>query len=986
MNKLFLFFSLLLSCSWVYAQQGAVSGTILDTEGFPLIGANIVVEGTGTGGSTDFDGKYTFRIQPGTYSLVASYIGFTDQRFENVIIEANETLVLDVIMDEGGALEMDEIVVEASRIENSEVAVMAIRRGSDKVQDLISSQELSRLGAGNAAAALTKVTGTTVVDGKYVYVRGLGDRYSATTLNGLRLIGADPYLNGANLSLIPSSVVDNIATSKTFTPDLPGDFTGGSVNINLKSLPERFTYGVSVSTSYNSQANLRSDFLSFDAGDRAWLGFNDGTLDRPEILTGRGVETFTSGVPRQARNDDEFTALVDEVVKSFPTPLSVPEATNSGLDYSISANIGTQLEFGNTRVGLFATGSYSRSFFQYQNGVNANWLLSPGESVLFDAFEFTDSRSIESPELNGMLGLTIRPGNNHKISLYTIYSRQADIEGRDLQGSFGDNGLGGDSFFRTQVSWFRAQQMANHVISGEHGLGGQHGRNGVKLNWAFNAVDIIQEEPDIQFFAYEFDDGFQINRSTSLGPQRLYRELDDNFYQAKVDLTIPVLQSASRANAIKFGGFYSRKDRDFEELAYEYDQASGLTLDDVMADPNLFFADDNLGFIGVNESNGWNILSQYIISQTNLSNSYVGGLREIPVSEDGEPIDPILANAPPGGVTISAAYAMSTLQVTNRLKAIFGARFETTDMFVASRRPLRNPTDSMDVADETAIIDTDNILPALNLVYEVSPNSNIRFGYSTTLARPSMREVAPFASFGFIGDPTTFGNPNLSITTIDNFDLRFEHFPEGRGGEVLAASLFYKDFTDPIVRTFRLGGEEQQFTWTNSESAYLFGVELEARKRLDFISTALSNFTFGGNFAYIQSEQTIDSLEFFLITETDPSRTDNSRAFSGQSDFVVNANLTFADENGLEATLAYNFFSDRLFSIGSIGSPDIFERGRATLDLLVSKEFGNFKLSFQARNLINPNFETFSEFSGETYLFNSFQRGRSFGFGLSYQL
>ncbi|MEM6396014.1 MAG: TonB-dependent receptor [Bacteroidota bacterium] len=985
MNKTYLLLSFLLCCGWLFGQQGAISGTILDTDGFPLIGANVVVEGTGTGGSADFDGKYTFKIQTGTYTLIASYLGFADKRLV-VTVEPNETVILDIIMEEGGAVDINEVLVVESRINNSENAVLAIRRGSDKVQDLISSQELSRLGAGNAAAALTKVTGTTVVDGKYVYVRGLGDRYSATTLNGLRLIGTDPYLNGANLSLIPSSIVENIAASKTFTPDLPGDFTGGSVNINLKSLPERFTYGVSVTTSYNQQANFRNDFLSFDAGDGAKFGFNDGTLDRPEILTSRGSDILFTDVARQAERDDDLANLVDDVANSFPTRFSTPEPTSSGLDYSISANVGTQLEFGKTRVGLFATGSFSKSYFQYNNGTTANWELSPGEDVLFELFDFVDNRSVESPELNGMVGLTVKPGNNNKISFYSILSRQTDIEGRDLQGSVGENGIGGDSFFKSQVSWFRARQMANHVLSGEHRIGGSGDKRGLKLDWAFNLVDTKQEEPDIQFFAYIFDNIFQINRSIILGPQRFYRNLEDDFYQGKIDLTIPILQSSSRSSSIKVGGFYSRKDREFEELAYEYQQRRGTTLNDAMADPSVFFGEDNLGLIGVNEANGRNIIGQYIVDVSNLSNSYVGGLRDIPTLEDGETLDPILAGAPPGGTVISAAYAMTTLELSDRFKAILGARLETTDMFVASRRALQNASDSMEVFEETASIDEANILPALNLVYQVTPNSNLRFGYSTTLARPSIREIAPFGSFGFIGDPITFGNPQLNITTIDNFDLRFEHFPEDRSGEVIAVSAFYKDFTDPIVRTFRLGGDVQQFTWTNSESANLFGIELELRKRLDFISPLLSNFTFNSNFAYIQSEQTIDSLEFVFIQSIDSTRS-NTREFSGQSDFVANFNLTYSlQEVGFEATVAYNYFSDRLFSIGSIGAPDIFERGRATLDFLVSQEIGHLKLSFRARNLINPNFETFSEFEGETYLFNSFQRGRNFSVGISYQL
>ena len=946
----------------LYAQKGAVSGTILDTDGFPLIGANIVIEGTGTGATTDFDGKYQFQADPGTYTLIASYIGYADQRFETFEITANDTKVLDIIMSEGGGVNIDEIVVTGAGIENSEVAVMMIRRGSDKVQDVISSQELSRLGAGNAAAALSKVTGTTIVDGKYVYVRGLGDRYSATTINGLRLSSIDPYRNSANLSLIPADIIENIIASKTFTPDLPGDFTGGSVNVNLKSLPERFTYGISLSTAFNEQANLRDDFLSFNAGGRAGLGFNDGTLDRPALLDDpRYQDVMIADAARLAERDNDLAQLVDEVANSFPTNFSEPRPTDNGLDYSIGANIGTQLEFGNTRIGLFATGSYSRSFSQYQNGINASYELSPGEDVLFSLFDYADNRSVETPELNGMVGLSIKPGANHTISFYSIYSHQTDIEGRSLQGAFNEIGVGGEnSFFRSRVNWFRERQLSSHVLSGEHRIGiGKE--DPIRVDWSVNLVDSEQNEPDIQFLAYTFDNIFQINRSQINGPQRFYRDLTDDFLQSKVDFTIPILQNASRGSSIKLGGFYSTKERDFNELAYEYRQRRGTTLNDAMANPDVFFADDNLGLLGVNESNGRNIIGLFITDNSNLSNSYVGEY------------------------DINAAYAMATIQAGPRLKAIFGGRVETTNIFVQSDRDIlqleNNPEAEL---DETTEIDETDFLPAFNLIYSVSPNSNLRAGFSRTIARPNMREVAAFGSFGFIGDPITFGNPDLRLTDISNFDLRYEIFPEDRGGEVFAVSAFYKEFTNPIVTTFRIGGG-QQFTWTNSESADLYGVELEFRKKLDVISPALSNFSFSGNLAYIQSEQAIDSVEFRLISEVDPTR-ERVREFSGQSDFVLNANLNYANEKGWDVTVAYNYFSDRLASIGSIGAPDIFERGRATLDMSVSKQISNFKFTVRARNLVNPAFETYSTFNGQEYIFQTYERGRQFSLGISYQM
>ncbi|MGB3548046.1 MAG: TonB-dependent receptor, partial [Saprospiraceae bacterium] len=330
-NTLFTLLAFLFVSASVSAQKSAISGTVIDEDAFPAYGANVVIQGTGIGATTDFDGKYQFAVEPGTYNIVVTYIGYADQVFENVVVESNETELIDVVLDPSGGIKLEEIVVTASVVDRTENAVLLLRKKSDKVQDVISSQEISRLGAGTAAAALTKVTGTTVVDGKYVYVRGLGDRYSATTVNGLRLPSIDPYRNSAQLDLIPSSLLDNIVASKTFTPDLPGDFTGGSVNIKLKDLPERFIFNVSVSSSYNEQNNFRDDFLSFDAGDKAGLGYNDGTLDRPAILSDPEVQgdlgILRTDAARRARRDDRVASLLDQAIR---------ETTRGGEEFALT--------------------------------------------------------------------------------------------------------------------------------------------------------------------------------------------------------------------------------------------------------------------------------------------------------------------------------------------------------------------------------------------------------------------------------------------------------------------------------------------------------------------------------------------------------------------------------------------------------------------------------------------------------------------------
>ena len=236
MKQYLILFALLVGAIAVQA-QGVVSGSLLDaTTGEPLIGASVFVEGTTNGASTDIDGKYQFEVEPGSYVLMATYIGYQEKKVEGVEVKDGEVTYLDLTLSDE-SVQLAEVVVQASVIERTENAVLMLQKKSDKIQDGISSQEMSRYGVGSAASAMTKVTGAAIEEGKYINVRGLGDRYSTAQLNGVNLPSSDPYRNSAQLDLIPSNLLENIITSKSFTPDQPGNFTGGNVDIQTKSFP-----------------------------------------------------------------------------------------------------------------------------------------------------------------------------------------------------------------------------------------------------------------------------------------------------------------------------------------------------------------------------------------------------------------------------------------------------------------------------------------------------------------------------------------------------------------------------------------------------------------------------------------------------------------------------------------------------------------------------------------------------------------------------
>lgn len=955
MKKLFFLPLLLLGIvATSFSQQGAIAGTIVDEKsGETLIGANVLIEGTAIGTATDFDGKYQFNAAPGIYTIHVSYIGYVDKKVVEVEIKANETTYLDVAISDD-AVELDlEVVVKAKAVERTENAVLMLQKKSDKIQDGISSQEISRLGAGDAASALKKVTGTTIVDGKYVYVRGLGDRYSTTALNGTRLPSIDPYRNSAQLDLIPSNLLDNIIAAKSFTPDLPGDFTGGYVNIKIKTLPERFTYGVSVSSSYNTQSSFIDNFRTFNAGGQAQYGFNDGLLDVPAAvldpkLEGVSSSLLTRSAPSQARRDNALAAELDNIAKSFNTEMA-PSLKSVGPNYSLSFNIGNQVKAGNVPVGLLLAANFSKDFAHYEAAENNNFRNLGGDDFLQQTFAMSDTRSQEETNLGGLFGISIRPSSNNEISLYAIYSHQGAQEARVLDGDYGSFGIARPvDLFESRTLSFRERELVDLVGSGSHVL---PSLGNTKIEWAGSIIRTKQDEPDLRFFAntYIIDrDRYSITTSQYLSPGHYFRTLQDDSYEAKVDITIPIAQGANKANKIKFGGLYTATDRNFTESIYNVLRSQGEVY---AGDPDAYFGPTNTGVVETTPTR--NTIGLYIVDDTQAANNYIGE------------------------TSVWATYGMLTYQLTPALKGIFGARIEGTDYYVESAAAELNPNPENFIGE----IDELDVLPAFHLIYALNNNMNLRASYSNTLARPNMREIAPFGSFGFIGDPTVFGNPDLTRSRINNIDLRYEYFL--RPGEMIAVSTFYKEFQDPIVRTFRPAGNPQ-FTWVNSTDATLFGAEFEVRKALDFISPSLAKFNIGANMALIQSEVALDDEELLRARDVDPEFPD-TRELVGQSPVVANVNLSFVDQDrGWDAIVAYNFFGDRLYSTGVEGTPDIFERGRSQLDVSLAKKFGRFQVKLRAINLVNPDYEIFSEFKGEEYIYGRYKRGVTYSVGFSY--
>ena len=954
---------LLLNLGLLSYGQGIISGVLLDdNSGEPLMFANVAIQDTTTGVSTDLDGKYRFEAPVGSHILVYSYVGYQDKTVTEVEVKEGEVTQLDVTLsDQAVDLQLD-IVVQAKAIERSENAVLLLRKKSDKIQDGISSQEMSRYGISNAAGAMKKVTGATISGGKYVYIRGLGDRYSLSQLNGLVLPSADPYRNSAQIDLIPTNLLDNIVTSKTFTPDLPGTFTGGSVDIKTKSFPEQFSLTFSASAGYNSQNNFIDDFRSYTGGKSDYWGYDDGgrarpsIFDDPRVVEGGLLNQSLFPRPRDGKEGATVAAeLVDDVIRSTNNNFTTNNL-RTPLDHGFSLSFGNQYQMGKNALGVIFTGSFKQTYQHLSGYEKANWILDDiATGSLFNQGNFRETLSTQTPSLNGMVGLSYRLGSSNTFTFNTIYSHSSAKRGRFLEGERPDNLVSPRLLEGTSLVW-EEREMINYQLGGEHVI---EGLNKARIEWKASLADITQDEPDTRFFEYVRNvetDFYNLPASDIQLPFHFYRDLNDQQIDFKIDLTFPL--GENNVNKIKIGALASQKDRIFNEFRYQISRESpyffrgelhaAKSFADVEGDVDAYLSEDNIGIVEVIEDAG-SVEPRYII-----------GNRLFDVT--------VPRNSYFGSENIFGGYMMATFAVTPKLKFIGGARLEATDISVESR-------DTFLTDDERfGTIDVSDILPSFNLVYALSDNTNLRASFSRTLARPNLREIANFSSFDPPTKFTIVGNPDLNRTNISNYDLRWERYLEP--GELISISGYFKKFTNPIT-LFYLRTPNPTLQYTNVPEASLYGIEFELRKGLGFISPKLKSFKINTNFSFIEAKS--DVREENNTTER------AERPFEGQAPFILNASLIYAPQGtGLEAIISLNQIGDRLRLFGRDNTPDVFDRGRGQLDFSISKKFQNVTARITAQNLLDAPYTLSSNYLGNEFIYESFKRGVSLGASVSY--
>lgn len=898
-----------------------------DTLGSPFGGAN-----------TAQDGSYRVACPAGTYRLVVGYVGYNQQKISGVEVGPDAVATVDVSLY-STAMEIEEIEITARADRATEQAILTKQKRSSSVSDGISTQQIKKTPDSNAADVLKRVTGVSTVGGKYIYVRGLGERYSATQVNGSTISSPEPNKKVVPLDIFAAGLLENVVIQKTYTPDQPGEFAGGVVNLSTRDFPGQRLWELSVSTGLGTEA-ASNDFRSYAGGGTDFLGFDDGARALPDLvekLAGHKLveQRGMFDPPSKGFSSDTLAMIGQSFHDDWETETGKRPLSNMGL----AASYGDEIQVLGEPLGFLGSVSYTNTS-SYNDAV-----LTTYENAGEDVRSSYDTATSESASLWGaIVNTSYRFNPFHTLNVRTMYNRSAEDEVRVANGFTTDTNRNMETtrYQFVERGIFTSSLGMNHFVSPLFGA---------TVDWKVTYANAERNEPDRRQLAYEeigdiivideepVDTVYSYQLTNRLRPQREFGEMteDDRGYEAA--LSVPFRQWSSLEAKVKTGFQIKNRDRSFSWRRFAYELPSltgtGVDRDSVFAQP----ADDLLTVENIGGPND-RTRQFWLRENTGDKDSYLA-------SQD-----------------VDALYMMFDLPLTSRLRTVFGARAENATMTNDTYNQFTG------VQSSEAKLDNDDVLPSLNLIYSLNDASNLRAAFSKTVSRPDLRELSDFYLEDVVTLISEVGNPELKRALITNYDLRWETYPGTQ--EIFAVSAFYKEFEDAIERSVLLGSAPV-IKPVNAKSASLYGAEFESRFGLGRLRPGLSSISATANLTVVESEAELD--------ESTGVQYSSKRPLEGQSPYVVNAGFYYSSDDGkTNGSILYNRFGRRLSRVGLLETPDIYEESRGALDLQVARSFRTFRLKLTAKNLTDEESRFAHDGAGVTSLSKN---GRAFAVSIS---
>ena len=923
------------------AQSGKIIGTITDGEyNEPMAFANVLIKNTTTGTTSDFDGKYQLEVSEGNYTIVFSYIGYQSVEISDVNVEANSEILVDVTLNTNS---LETVIITTTVRKNTESAVLDLQKKSITLLDGLSAQGIKSSGAGNIASAVKSVPGVSIQGGKYVYVRGLGDRYTKSILNGVDIPGLDPDRNTIQMDVFPTNILENVIVIKSAASEYPADFTGGVIDIVTKEYPSKESYTFSIGTSYNPNMHLNSNYLSYSGSKTDWLGFDDGMRKRP-------INRYQP-IPGTFTNSSVLTALTGAFNKELTAKRS-----ESGINYDFGFTAGNQYEVGENKLGYQLSFSYKNKTEFYDNRVDGTYMRDQNNASNNDLLATRTTLGevgVNSVLLNVLTGLVYKRENSkYKLNFLHIQNGESTAGKYEQQLAQAGGGSGFEPISKDALL-YTERSISNILLAGTHFFR----ESGWQMEWKLSPSlsRVYDKDHRITPLQLTQEGNAFISPSASSYPIRIWRTLEEINLVGKLDVNKKYMLFDNPAK-VKFGGGYTYKFRNFKIDDYTFTITNPVT--------------------GLSVENGD---ADTILAENNIWTPETGSGTHLVTGDLFEK-----ANAYEGEQRITAMYASNEFSLTEKLKTVLGIRTELFQTFYTGQNQA-----ATEVYKNSKIIDKFDVFPSANIIYSLTDEQNLRASYSRTTARPSFKEASKSQIFDAITNRLFIGNIDLTPSYINNFDVRFEKF--GEGSEMFAFSGFYKDFTDPIELTFYESAPDQ-ITPKNLGSAKVYGIEFEFRKSLGFILESLDKLKFNINASYINSELTmnIDEYNRRVLAARDGESIEDTRDLQGQSPFLINTGLNYNNsDTGLQTGLFFNVQGKTLEVVGTGIVPDVYTKPFSSLNFTLNKSFGQDKKStidVKVSNILNSKRESvYESYKTASKTFSSFQPGTEVSIGYSYK-
>ena len=910
----FLFFAVLFSViSW--AQNATVKGQILDKEmkNEPLPFATVVIKESKQNTATDENGNYSFTMPAGNYTLVITYLGYETKEI-SFAVTAGEVKVINHILASTGGEELKEVVIEVQVNKQKESALLQEQQKAVEIKQSIGAQELSRKGVSDVATAVTKTTGITKQEGSNnIFVRGLGDRYNSTTMNGLPVPSNDPEKKNLPLDIFSTDIVEFVSIDKVYSSKLFGDFAGGNVDI--------------VSKDYKG-----AGFIKAETG----IKLNTNALNS-EFSLMRGYSNFgfgTASIPSNSLSNYNFNSLNLEKRN--------PVAASFGISGGKSFSIGST-----GKLNMFFTVAHGNEFNAITDGTakgNVN-----GNGVIFKDFHTYDSMSF-STNTTGMANLNYRINTNNKINFNSVFINTSTLSKEEYSGFIVDIANDGNGLVRRN-QYERNNLLINQLL-GEHKF-----TDRTKLNWGVSYNLINGDQPDRNQNTFRKENaGYVLSSISAADNHRYFQNLTEKeiALNTSIDYKIGKTADDDFKGKITIGYAARLKTRDFEATQFNLKANNAFT--NTIVDPNNLDA---------------------FYNQSNYANDYF----EISTFRGGAQVSNALTpQTYNGDLLISGGY-MNTEYKFKKLTAVVGLRAEYLFQKISWNTSL-DPIGGKDELIKLAF------LPSMVLKYELNEKQNLRFGASKTYTLPQFIERALFI-YEKVNE-SKIGNPNLYESDDYNFDLKWEFFPKNE--ELISVTAFGKYIQNPMNEV-TIASSTNDISYVNTgDFGYVAGAEVEYRKQLFNFDSVSKKLSAGINASYLYSKQDLSSNKVIRETDYNVAFTNKTSKFTGASDLLLNADLSFFNEwnekkNNITTTLAYSQFSDRIYALGTNDRGNLIDKGFGTLDFIAKSKLNTkWNLGIVIKNILNPSIERVQENVAETINVLSYKRGMNISVNLNYQL